>query len=122
VVPWSSLATGAALTTTRRLVPVARMAARMLAVAADMIEERLRGGWGPRTETTASAPATAGAIAAGSNTSATTTFSRSWRRGSLVGSLPTAVTAWPASQACSTRWRPVLPLAPKMVSRITSSR
>ena len=44
VVPWSSVATGAALITTRRLVPVARMAARMLAVAADMIEDRCVGG------------------------------------------------------------------------------
>jgi hypothetical protein len=42
VVPWSSLATGAALTTTRRLVPAAPMAARMLAVPAEMIDEAVR--------------------------------------------------------------------------------
>ena len=96
MVPWSSVATGAALIATRRLVPVARMASRTLAVPADMIDDRLRGGRGPRAEMTASAPATAGWIAAGSSTSATTTCSRSWRTGSLVGSLTTAVTVRPA--------------------------
>jgi hypothetical protein len=45
---------------------------------------------------TASAPATAGWIAAGSNTSATRTVSPSWRMGSLVECLTTAVTVWPA--------------------------
>ncbi len=57
----------------------------MLAAAAEMIDDLLRGGWGPSAETTASAPATAGWIAAGSNTSATTSFSRWWRTGSLAG-------------------------------------
>jgi hypothetical protein len=38
--------------------------------------------------------------------------------GSLVGSLTTAVTAWPAAKAWVRRWRPVWPLAPKIVRRI----
>src|SRR4029453_8230144 len=73
-----------------------RMACRMLAVAADMIDDRSRGGCGPRAEMTASAPATAGWIAAGSNTSATRTVSPSGRVGSLVEGLTTAGTVWPA--------------------------
>src|SRR5215472_3606151 len=105
---------------TSRLVPAARIACRMLAVPADMIDEVSREMLGPRAETTAPASATAGSIAAGSSPPATTTASRSWRTGSLAGSLTTAVRWWPAARACHARWRPVLPLAPKIVSCITS--
>ena len=89
MVPWSSLATGAALTTTRRLLPAVRMAFRMLAVPADVIDDLFRDERGPRADTTASASATAAVIASGSRTSAATSFSRSWRTGSLAGSLTT---------------------------------
>jgi hypothetical protein len=74
---------------------------------------------GPTAEITASAPATAGVIAAGSMTSAVMVRSRGCagtvRR---AGSRTTAMTSCPAARAWLVRDVPVAPVAPRMVSFI----
>jgi len=74
---------------------------------------------GPRPESTASAPSTASRSAAPSaGTSAVVRSAVTARTGaaSLLGSRTTAVTSWPSATACSSRCRPMPPVAATMVS------
>src|SRR5450755_415230 len=110
-----SSATTEPLTISSRQVPVFCMAWMMLRVLS--WRSVLAPVPGPTAEIAASAPSTAGLMAAGSRTSAVTTRSH-WWAGMVMraGSRTTAVTSWPAASACWTRLVPVAPVAPKMVS------
>src|SRR4029450_1963469 len=114
-----TVAIGAALTTTMRRTPVACIAWPTARVPCEAMPasdaER-----GPRPESTASAPATADSSAAGSAAARSAVTLRTCAD-SLFGFRTTAVTSWPAATACSRAWRPIPPVAAKMVSFIGCS-
>jgi hypothetical protein len=104
-----------------RFTPCRCIAAMMLVAPCEYTVIGLRLYDTPSADSTASLPAMVASTASASATSAPTTLSHS-RGGMLAGRRLTAVTWWPAPRACSTSLRPVPPLAPKTVSRITSSK
>ncbi len=105
---------GAALTTIRRRTPAACIAWTIapvprVATLASALERA------PRPDSTASAPATADSRAAGSTAARSAVMTRT-SRVSLLGLRTTAVTSWPAVRAWSSSWRPMPPVAAKIVS------
>ena len=111
---------GAALTTMMRRAPAACMAWVMALVplAATPASALVRG---PSADSTASAPATAGWSAAGSAEARSAAVARAAAAARLCGFRATAVTSWPAATACSSNWRPMPPVAAKIVSFIGAS-
>src|SRR5215467_12767118 len=111
--------TGAALTTTRRRTPAACIAPAMARVPVEAIPYSAFDR-GPSADSTASAPPTAVARAAGCAPARSALTVRT-SAGSEAGFRATAVTSCPAAMAWSTRWRPMPPVAAKIVSFIRLS-
>src|SRR5262249_830171 len=108
--------TGAALTTTRRRTPAACIAPAIARVPVEAIPYSAFDR-GPSADSTASAPPTAVARAAGCAVARSALTART-SAGSAAGFRTTAVTSCPAAMAGPTRWRPMPPRAAKNVSFI----
>ena len=98
----ATVATGAALTTTTRRTPVARIASTMASVPREATPASARDR-GPSPDSTASAPATAGSRAAGPAVARSAVTART-SAGRVAGFRTTAVTSWPAARAWSSSW------------------